>query len=810
MRVSLNWLREYVDFDLSPEELAEQFDMTGTGVEAIEHFGRDLQKIVVGLVRKVEKHPNADKLTVCRVDIGKKELLDIVCGAPNVREGIKVPVALVGAKLPGGFNIQKTKIRGIASEGMMCSEAELELGEDTSGLMILDEGAPVGVEIGKALGLQDAVLELEITPNRPDCLGMIGIAREVAAIVGAPLRIPQLELKEDEERADDATGVEIIDADLCPHYAAKIIKDIKILPSPAWMQRRLEKAGLRPINNIVDITNYVMLETSQPLHAFDYDRLAENRIVVRRPKRGEIIETLDEVTRQLDETMLVIADAGEPVALAGVMGGLRSEVSSKTTNILLESAHFNAASIMRTSRKLGLQSEAAARFEKCIDPNGVIFAANRAAQLMAELGGGRLLKGEVDAYPNPIRPRKIRLRTKRVNQILGTRLSGAKITGILESLELKISKDGKSTRDEAQPAAPDLQATIPTFRPDLEREIDLIEEIVRLYGYNKVKSTLPERSGKKGGLSSRQKLERSTKNFLIACGLSQVLGYGFINPEDFDKLRLPADSPLRQVITLLNPLTAEQSVMRSTLLPGLLNILKHNVNRDQTNVQIFEMGRVFEPSADKLPHESLMLSGALTGHWHRDSWYEKAEEVDFFDVKGIQDAFFEHLNVSEWYLVRALHPSLHPGKCAEIFIENEAIGIMGEIHPETQRNFELSESVGVFELNLDRLLSYVQPLRHFEEIPRFPGVAMDVAVVVAEEVAASEIEKIIKEEGGKLLRRVDLFDVYRGGQVSGGKKSLAFSLSFRSDDRTLDLDEVKKIHGRIISKLAQIGAELRT
>ncbi len=808
MKVSLNWLKEYVDFDLTPEALAEELDMTGTGVESIQYFGRDMQNIVVGQIKKIGKHPNADKLTVCQVDIGKRELLNIVCGAPNAKEGAVVPLALVGAKLPNGFEIQQAKIRGAVSEGMMCSEAELELGEDTSGLMMLEEGAPIGEEISKFLGLEDVVLELEITPNRPDCLGMIGIAREIAAITGNPLRIPQIDMVENGEEAEACAQVEILDADLCPRYTAKIIKDIRIISSPKWMQQRLERAGVRPINNVVDITNYVMLETSQPLHAFDYDRLVQNRIIVRKAKKGETMVSLDDVTRQLDASMLVIADAKKPIALAGVMGGLYSEVSAITKNILLESAHFNPRNIMRTARRLGMQSEAAARFEKHIDPSGTVYAANRAAKFMAEFGGGRVLKGQVDVYPKPIKASRIDLSTRKVNKFLGTRLSKAKMVGILQSLQFEVSEANKGKGSRLKDA--DIRVTIPTFRPDLEREVDLIEEIVRLYGYNKVKSTLPESRGNRGGLSARQKLERRTRDFLISAGLREVIGYGFISPGDFDKMGLSPDCPLRQVVNLLNPLSSEQSVMRSTLIPGLLTMAKYNVNREQSNVQIFEMGRVFKLSKKQLPYEIFTLGGALTGSWHSNQWYEEAAEVDFFDMKGVMGTLFDHLKIDEWHLISAVHPSFHPGRCAEIIIENQAIGIMGEIHPEVQQAFDIPERIQHFEINLDKLYSYAKSMKKFEEIPRFPGVLLDIAVVVDKETRVSELEKTIREKGGGLLKSIDLFDVYQGDQLEEGKKSIAFSLRFRANDRTLGLNEIKKIHGRIVDKLSALGAELRS
>jgi len=800
MKVSLNWLKEYVDFNISVEELVEKLNLSGTAVESVRYLGKGLENIVVGQIKKIESHPNADKLVVCDVDVGTEELT-IVCGAKNMKEGDKVPVALVGVVLPSGMEIKKTKLRGVESYGMMCSAIELNLGEDASGLMILESNLKIGEEFSKALDLEDVVLELEITPNRPDCLGVIGIAREIAAITGEELKKPLIEIKETAESAKDFAGVEIMDADLCPRYVARIVKNVKIGPSPKWLQQRLKTVGLRPINNVVDITNYVMWETSQPLHAFDYEKLKDGKIIVRRAKEGETIVTLDDVERQLSESVLVITDLSGPVALAGVMGGTTTEVSDDTTTILLESAHFKPSNIMRTSRGLSLISESSLRFERGIDPNGVVFAADRAAQLMAELAGGKVLKGVIDVYPKIINPRTLKLRVNRVNRILGTDLSVGEMDKILESLGLDISKSENAT----------LSVLVPTFRPDLEREIDLIEEIARVYGYNRIQSTLPESSGKQGGLSFSQRVEKRIKSSLIASGFWETINYSFIAPNLFEKIRLNNKHPLASCIVLKNPLSEDQSVLRTTLIPGLLDVVKRNVNRDIYNVSIFEMGRVFRPvSGEELPDEPLMVAGAATGSWREDQWYGKEQSIDFFDIKGALENLLNDLGVEEWFLQRALHPTFHPGKCAEVFVNNEVAGILGEIHPEVNSAYGFPNKVVVFELFVDTLVSHARLLTRFEGIPRYPGTSLDISLIVDDNVSNEQIIKVIRTVGSKLLKEVRLFDLYKGEKIPKGKKSLAYSLIYRASDRTLTDEEVMKVQGRVIAALEKnLGAEIR-
>ncbi|HEY3373719.1 MAG TPA: phenylalanine--tRNA ligase subunit beta [Candidatus Aquicultor sp.] len=801
MLVPISWLKDFVEFDMSPEELAEQLNLTGTAVESIKTLGEGLDHVRVGLLLDVQPHPNADKLSITTVSIGMPDTLQIVCGAKNIKRGDKVPVALIGAHLPNGIEIKPAKLRGVTSEGMLCSKAELGMGDDHSGIWILPNDIDVGALLADALGLDDTVLELEITPNRPDCLSMIGIAREVSAITDSTLDKPVAEVVEGPEKAADVTSVEILAPDLCPRYTARIIRGIKIGPSPTWMQQRLQKAGMRAINNIVDITNYVMLETGQPLHAFDFNLLHGHRIIVRRAYNDEKMETLDGVTRELDESMLVIADADHAVAIAGIMGGADSEVSDQTADILLESAYFEPTSITRTSRALGLSSESTSRFEKGTDPNGVIYAANMAAQLMEQLAGGIVDEGIIDVYPTPIEPKKLPLRLERVNAILGTDLSMDLVRDILDRLEI---------RTQVVNGTMEMWAFAPTFRPDLEREIDLIEEAARIYGYNNIKSHLPESSGKKGGLTARQKIAEMIKMQLVGSGLSEIITYSFVDPAEVAKLQAPEGDPFTWFVPLMNPLSEEQSVMRTTLLSGLIKTLRYNVNREQYDVQVFEVGHVFWKEKDgELPAQPTMLGIAMTGAWQEDQWYEKKQTVDFFDLKGVIEAVLDELNIGNWSVRQFAHPSLHPGRSAELLIGEEPVGFLGELHPEVQAGLDVPATF-VAELNFNTLINHAKVITEFTEIPRYPAVSLDIAVLVNDDVTNDALIEAIKKAGSALLESVRLFDVYRGKGIPEDKKSMAYSMTFRAPDRTLTDEEVLSVRERIVAKLnKELGAEIR-
>lgn len=801
MLVPINWLKDYIDYDLPPEELAELLNLTGTAVESIKTLGEGLDNVRVGLLLDVQQHPNADKLSVTTVNIGRPETLQIVCGAKNIKPGDKVPVALIGAHLPNGVVIKAAKLRGVTSNGMLASQTELGLGTDSTGIYILPGEVEVGTLLAEALGLDDTVLELEITPNRPDCLSMIGVAREVGAITQRLMHKPEVTVIESAEKASDVASVEILDPDLCPRYSARIIRNVKIGPSPLWMQARLQKAGMRPINNIVDITNYVMLETGQPLHAFDFNTLHGHKIIVRRPKDGEHMQTLDGVLRELDSSMLVIADADRPVALAGVMGGENTEVSDETKDILLESAYFEPTSIMRTSRNLGLLSESASRFEKGIDPNGTVYAADRATRFMQDLAGGSVDAGVIDVYPKVIEPKKLPLRTDRVNAILGTKLDLDEITGILKRLDLESDVIEGTT---------EMWVTVPTFRPDLEREIDLIEEVARIYGFNNIESTLPESGNKQGGLSLRQQIAESIKLRLVAAGLSEAITYSFTDPHDVDKLQIPQGDAMRWFVKLMNPLSEEISVLRTTLIGNLLKVLKYNVNREQYDVQIYEVGHIFwHEKGKELPDEETMLSIAMTGAWMPDEWYEKASSIDFFDLKGVIEAILDEIDVTGWSVRQFAHPILHPGRSAELLVGDESIGFFGEIHPDVQAAFDVPRTY-VAELNFNKLIDKAMTVKVFTEIPKYPGISLDIAILVDDAILNEQVLDVIKSAGGSLLKQVSLFDLYTGKGVPEGKKSMAYSMLFSAPDRTLTDQEALDTQDQIIKKLnEELGAEIR-
>lgn len=806
MKVSISWLKELVDFPWSPTELAEKLEMTGTAVEGIEQVTSSLKKVVVGKILSIQPHPQADKLVICRVDTGKKKL-PIVCGAKNVSVGDRVPVALVGAYLPGGTRIDKVAFRGFVSEGMLCSEKELGLGEDASGILILDSHTPIGKDLKEVFALDDTVIDFEVTPNRADCMSMIGVAREVTAITGGKIRLPDGKASETNVLALSQAKVEVKDPALCPRYSARMIEGVTVKSSPIWMQQRLIKAGVRPINNLVDITNYVMMETGQPLHAFDYERLEGRKVIVRRARAGEELVTLDGIRRKLAKGMLVIADSSGPVALAGVMGGAATEIGDVTDKVLLEAAYFEPRSIYHSAAQLDLRSESSSRFERGIDPNGTIYAANRAAKLMQELAGGKVLKGVIDIYPKPIRPRTISLRPSRTNQILGTNISTRQMTTILESLQMRVSR-GQGSRVKGQ----EVKVTVPTFRPDLGREIDLVEEIARLYGYNRIESTLPESSGKQGGLNLRQKVSVLIRDTLVASGLNEVINYSFIGAKDLERVGLPRNHLLRKAVRIRNPLSEEQNILRTTLLPGLLKTIAFNASYGRSNVQVFETGHVFfADGRGALPEERIMVAGAAMGSWQSDQWYEKAKDIDFYDFKGIVGVLLSRLGIKEWHLKQVSVPIFHPGRTAEVIVKRESIGVLGELHPLAVQNYQLPKGVVAFELDEDKLAKHATLEVRAVAPSRFPAISYDVALVVDEGVTAEAVSEVIRKSGGKLLSEVHLFDVYRGKPIAKGKKSLAYTLVYQAPDRTLMEEEAKQAQHTVLKALKEkLGATIRT
>ena len=797
MNVTLNWLKAYIDFEFSPSELADRLTMLGVEVESVKHLGTELEGVIVGSVTSIRPHPNADKLVLCQVDTGETEELQIVCGAPNAREGMLAPVATIGATLPVGLTIKRAKLRGETSQGMLCSEKELGLSGDAAGLMELSTDIPLGTPLSEALGLDDVVFELEITPNRPDCLSLIGVAREIRAETGNPLKLPTVDLQESGINIRDLTSVTIDAPDLCPRYAARVIQGVKVAESPAWLQQRLESVGIGVINNIVDVTNFVLMEYGQPLHAFDYHKLAENRIVVRRARDNEQITTLDEVARELTSDMLVIADAEKPVALAGIMGGYDSEITETTCDVLLESAYFNPLSIRATAKALGISTEASYRFERGADPGAVLAALDRAAQLIAELTGGTICDGIVDVYPGQQPLTEIQLRPERVNFVLGTTIETAEMVQILDRLGFDVDITGKV-----------YQVVVPTFRSDVTREIDLIEEIARVYGYDNIPTTLPKGDIPVPAPTPKTEARRRIKHFLLAAGMMEAVNYSFCDPNCFDKIRLNADDPLRNTLQLRNPLSPEMSVLRTTLTPGLLENAQHNRNHQIDTIALFEIGGVFvHDGKEKEPER---VTGVLAGQIGEGVYSDPYRHPDFFDIKGLVEGMLEVCSVVDWTLQKTDAPTFHPGRNAEVLLGNRRIGVFGEVHPEVLENYDLPYKAYLFEFDLEGLADAATFAKRFEPISIYPKVARDLAIVVDKETLSDMPTELIYTTGGDSVDSVRLFDVYEGEQVPEGKKSLAYTITYHSATETLTDKAVNTLHDEVVKCLnRELGAELR-
>ena len=797
MLVSLRWLKDYVDIEAGPEELADGLTMAGLEVESVNEVAPEFSCVVVAKILSIRPHPNADKLTLCEVTTGDKDY-PVVCGAKNINVGDIVPLALVGAAIPGGYTIKSSRIRGELSNGMLCSEDELGIGEDATGIMILSKELPVGEDLTAALGLKDTVFDVGVTPNRSDCLSVIGIAREVAAMTGKKLKLPKIVFPEMEEDIEDITSVENLAPDLCPRYTVRVVKNVKIMPSPRWMRLRLEAAGIRAINNIVDITNFVMMEFGQPLHAFDFRFIEDGRILIRSSREGEEFVSLDEKTRSLKADTLMICDGVKPVAIAGIMGGLNSEVRADTEMVLLESAYFNPASIRKTSRWLRMSTDSSFRFERGVDPEGVVRASARAAQLMAELSGGEICKNYIDRYPRRIKKVKnISLRLTKVNEILGSKIKAGEIKKILDSLEMVVSRveEGK------------YHVTPPTFRTDISREIDLIEEIIRTHGYDNIPVSFPAVSVKTDVKSKEDILEDKVRTILTGCGYSEVINYSFIAQESADILGLEEDDRGRRFVKIRNPLTEDQSVMRTGLVYGLLDTMRKNANAGCFDLKIFERGRVFAAQEKgKLPLERDMLAGLITGSRYDDLWHFKDLLSDFFDMKGCVENLFDGLMIRDARFKSDTDvPFLHPGKSCGIFVGDRKIGIMGEIHPEVLEKVDLKRKAVIFEIDFDLLAAHYTGKIFCREIPRFPSSMRDVAFLVDEDIEGGSILELIPQESEELLEKAAIFDVYTGQGIPDGMKSLALRFTYRSPDRTLTDDEVDVVHDRIVEKIVGLS-----
>lgn len=793
MKISLEWLKDYVEVVLSPADLADLLTHSGLEAEGLTEWKPAFQGVIVGRLDSFRPLPQSDHLSLCSVHDGKRDY-SVVCGAPNLKAGERVALAVEGAVLPGGVKIGRTQFQGIASEGMLCSEKELGLSEEGSGIMFLDPQASPGLPLDRALALEDWILDINITPNRSDCLCVLGIAREVAALTGKPLRFPADKKAEKDPPADRLTSVTLERPDLCPRYVAKLILGVRIGPSPFWMRRRLEACGVRAISNIVDVTNYVMLEMGQPLHAFDFHRLEEKRIVVRTAAPGFTFTTLDGTGRKMPKDALMICDGKKPVALAGIMGGLNSEIEEDTNDILLESAYFDPMGIRRTSKQLGLSTEASIRFERGIDPNGSLRAAERAADLMAALAGGTVSRGAVDAYPKKIQPLQIPLRVSRVNQILGTSINAKEIQTHLKNLQLEVRENGAAS----------FRVTAPTYRVDLTREIDLIEEVARLHGFHRVPVTLPS-----GRVSPEKKtpmqlgVERA-RDLLSGFGFREVITYSFISPQVLLDLRISPNDRKARGLRIQNPLSEDQAVMRTTLVPGLLHTVRSNLNRQNLDLKLFELGRVFFPRGpEDQPEEVEFLGGILSGLRDEESWAKPRAECDFFDLKGALEGLFEGMGVAGvQFLPDHQIPFLHAGKACRVNVKGEDIGILGEVNAGVGELFDLKEKVFLFELDFQKVVSRMTERRTFTPLPRYPAVARDLAVVVDEPVAAGDILQTLWKASEGWIKEIRLFDLYRGNPVPSGRKSLAFRLVYQKEDRTLTDREVNEFHQNLVELLA--------
>ena len=805
MNTSMSWIKMYVpDLDVTAQEYTDAMTLSGTKVEGYEKLDADLDKIVIGQIMKIERHPDADKLIVCQVDIGT-ETVQIVTGAPNVKEGDKVPVVLDGGrvagshdgkKTPGGVLIKKGQLRGVESCGMMCSIEELgstrEMYPEAPeyGIYIFPEDAEVGQSAIKALGLDDVVFEYEITSNRVDCYGVIGIAREAAATFGKKFCPPVVKTTGNGEDASDYIKVTVKDPDLCPRYTARVVKNVKIGPSPKWMQRCLAANGIRPINNLVDITNYVMEEYGQPMHAYDLDTIEGREIIVRRAEAGEKFVTLDGQERIMDENVLMICDGKKAVGIGGIMGGENSMITDQVKTVLFEAACFNGTNIRLSSKRIGLRTDASGKFEKGLDPNNAEAAINRACQLMEELGAGEVVGGMVDVCSETREPSRVPFEPERINAILGTDLTKEEMLGYLARVEL--AYDEKTN-----------EIVAPTFRQDIHCTADVAEEVARFYGYDKIPTTLPNGEATTGKLPFKLRIEQVARDIAEYCGFSEGMTYSFESPKVFDKLRIPADSDLRKVITISNPLGEDYSIMRTTTLNGMLTSLATNYNRRNKNVRLYEIGKVYLPKSlplTELPDERVHFTLGMYG------------DGDFFDMKGVCEEFFEKAGMKKkvYYTPDSGKPWLHPGRQANIIYEGSVVGYLGEVHPLVADAYGIGEKTYIAVIDILDILKYAGFDHKYTGIAKYPAVTRDLSMVVPKSVLAGDIEKMLEQRGGKILESYQLFDVYEGSQIKEGYKSMAYSIVFRDHERTLEEADITAVMKKILNGLTSLGIELRS
>lgn len=811
MNTPLSWIKAYVpDLEVTAQEYTDAMTLSGTKVEGYEKLDADLDKIVVGKILKIERHPDADKLIICQVQINEEgDTVQIVTGAPNVKEGDIIPVVLDGGrvagghdgnKTSGGIKIKKGKLRGVESCGMMCSIEELgsdkEMYPDApeNGIYIFSNNpAYAGIKIGSsaiaALGLDDVVFEYEVTSNRVDCFGVLGIAREAAATFRKEFKPPVVKETGNSENASDYISVEVEDKDLCSRYVARVVKNIKIGPSPQWMQRRLAACGIRPINNLVDITNYVMEEFSQPMHAYDLNLVAGNKIIVRRGKDGEEFQTLDGQVRKVDSSILMICDAEKPVGIAGIMGGENSKVTDEVKTLLFEAACFDGTNIRLSGKKLGVRTDAAAKFEKGLDPNTALEAMNRACQLIEELGAGEVVGGVVDVYSKVREAKRVPYNFDRTNRILGTKLDKETILEYFKRVELEYDEMTK-------------EVIVPSWRQDVESQADLDEEVARFFGYDNIPTTLPTGEATTGKLSFKLRIENVARNIAEQFGFNEGMNYSFESPKVFDKLLIPADDKLRDAVVISNPLGQDFSIMRTISLNGMLNSLSTNYNRRNKNVRLYEIGNVYLPKAlpiTELPEERIQFTLGMYG------------EGDFFDLKGVVEEYFEKIGMKKLvtYDPKSGKPFLHPGRQANIIYDNTVIGYIGEVHPEILDTYEIGEKAYVAVLDMPEVVARATFDIKYEGIAKYPAVSRDISMVMKKEILAGDVEAVIRKNGGNLLESYRLFDVYEGAQIKEGHKSMAYSISFRAKDRTLEEKDITEVMNKILNGLSKLDIELR-
>lgn len=796
MNLSMKWLHDYVDIDASanPREFTEAMTMSGSKVESYGSAGDEIQKVVVGKILSVEKHPDADKLVVCSVDVGQSEPIQIVTGASNVFEGALVPAALDGSLLPGGKKIRKGKLRGVLSNGMMCSLGELGLSKNDfpyaieDGIFIIEEECRVGQDIREVTGLDDIVVEFEITPNRPDCLSVIGLAREVAVTFNKKLTLPDAQVKGGSSSTKDFVNAKVHEPKLCTRYMARAVRNVKIGPSPLWMRQRLRSAGVRPINNIVDITNFVMLEYGQPMHAFDYRQINGGTINVRLARDGEKITTLDGIERKLDDKMLVIADNEKPVAVAGVMGGEFSGIMDDTNTIVFESAMFDSTSVRLTAKRLGMRTEASSRYEKGLDAQNTIKALDRACRLVELFGAGEVCTDYIDINNADFKAKTIKLDAQWINSFLGTDIDKKFMIDTLRRLEFKVEDD---------------VITVPSYRADVEQKADIAEEVARIYGYNEIPTTLLRGAATKGGLNTTQKFEKNVSNSLLALGYTEISTYSFISPKYYDKIHMPSDSPMRNSVKIINPLGEDTSIMRTTMLPSMLETLSYNYSNRNLAARFFEIGTIYIPRGKgELPQEPVKITLGSYG-----------EDEDFYSIKGDVEELFENLGVDSEkceYLPCSDNPAFHPGRCAKIIADGIQIGIIGEIHPEVQASYEIDTRVYAATIDASELMKNAVQDKSYTPLPKFPSTARDIAVLCDDGIPVMKLEKAMKSAAGKVIEKIELFDIYRGKQIPEGKKSVAFSVVMRAADRTLTVDEADSAVKKVVKALESLGASLRS